>query len=397
MGLAWGNGHNNYGSVEKTTNGGANWTGGCGCITAIGIPVYAIHFINPETGWIAAGNWNDGGMRSREIFRTTDGGVSYTRQYLDSLLHSITDIFFIDSNTGWTAHGPYANQMFKTTNGGQNWNTYILEPGPGIKIIFVNSQTGYSYKTTNFLKSTNGGMMWQSISFGASEYIMDMFFVNSTTGFVTLYDGKVFRTVNSGNNWTQVTKLNNWTGKISFIDTSKGWILGDSSRIYYTSTGGSGWTTAQTGINYSISRTLQFLDQHRGYFATSFLVNPYTIVSYVYKTTNGGGVVPVENIFTEIAHDFKLYQNYPNPFNPVTALCFVIPAKAGIHYTHVQLSIYNSIGQHIETLVNESAGSGLSPGTYEVKFDGTDYPSGVYYYQLTAGEYIESRKMILIK
>jgi hypothetical protein len=103
--------------------------------------------------------------------------------------------------------------------------------------------------------------------------------------------------------------------------------------------------------------------------------------------------VGAENISTEIADDFKLYQNYPNPFNPVTTLRFVIPATAGIHSDNIQLIIYNFIGQKIETLVNESS----SPGTYEIEFDGTDYPSGVYFYKLIVGDYFDTKKMILLK
>ena len=104
----------------------------------------------------------------------------------------------------------------------------------------------------------------------------------------------------------------------------------------------------------------------------------------------------------KIPVSFSLSQNYPNPFNPVTKIKFGIPtplnppfAKGGTAKPggFVKLIIYDVLGREVATLVNEQ----LTPGTYEAEWDGTDYPSGVYFYKLTAGDYTESRKMILIK
>jgi hypothetical protein len=110
-----------------------------------------------------------------------------------------------------------------------------------------------------------------------------------------------------------------------------------------------------------------------------------------------GGPLGVENK-NEIPSAYMLYQNYPNPFNPTTLLKFVIPAEAGIHVKNIQLNIYNGIGQFIKSLVNESAGSGLSPGEYEVEFNGTNFSSGLYFYSLLVdGKVIDTKKMMLIK
>ncbi len=96
---------------------------------------------------------------------------------------------------------------------------------------------------------------------------------------------------------------------------------------------------------------------------------------------------------------FMLYQNYPNPFNPSTKIRYTIPASiAGSSNNLVTLKIYDILGNEIATLVN-----GEKPaGTYEVEFsaksgNGTDLPSGVYFYRLTAGSYIQTQKMILLK
>lgn len=86
--------------------------------------------------------------------------------------------------------------------------------------------------------------------------------------------------------------------------------------------------------------------------------------------------------------DFKLIQNYPNPFNPNTIIKFQIAVKSNVH-----LSLYNTIGEQILVLVDEEKDA----GTYEIELSGIDLTSGVYFYQLRAGDHIETKKMILMK
>lgn len=90
--------------------------------------------------------------------------------------------------------------------------------------------------------------------------------------------------------------------------------------------------------------------------------------------------------------DFELYQNYPNPFNPVTKIKFFVPLVEA-YYASTTLRIYDILGNEIATLVN-----GIKqPGFYEVEFDGKNLASGVYYYQLISGGFIQTNKMILLK
>jgi uncharacterized delta-60 repeat protein len=102
------------------------------------------------------------------------------------------------------------------------------------------------------------------------------------------------------------------------------------------------------------------------------------------------GVTPVSS---KIPQKFYLYQNYPNPFNPNTKIKFDIPPSKGARGMTTRLGIYDILGREVTVLVNEQ----LKPGTYETQWDGSNYPSGVYFYQLSAGDYIETRKMLLIK
>jgi hypothetical protein len=106
----------------------------------------------------------------------------------------------------------------------------------------------------------------------------------------------------------------------------------------------------------------------------------------------GGIPVSVEMDETKtVTEKFSLSQNYPNPFNPTTAISYSIP---NINFgMSVQLKIYDVLGNEITTLVNEVQ----SPGNYTVNVDGSRLSSGIYYYQLKAGNFRESRKMLLLK
>lgn len=100
------------------------------------------------------------------------------------------------------------------------------------------------------------------------------------------------------------------------------------------------------------------------------------------------GTITGVNNSRAIQNDFRIYQNYPNPFNPSTIIEFRIPQRE-----HVQLNIFNSLGQKIAVLIDES----LSNGNYKIKFDGQKYSSGVYLYQLKTKNYCEVKKMLLLK
>jgi subtilisin-like proprotein convertase family protein len=98
--------------------------------------------------------------------------------------------------------------------------------------------------------------------------------------------------------------------------------------------------------------------------------------------------VNVDNEPVEIIQDFELHQNYPNPFNPSTTIKWQMPESG-----NVTLKIYDVLGREVITLVNEE----LSAGKHDVTFDASQFSSGVYFYQLKAGDFIEIKKMILIK
>ena len=101
---------------------------------------------------------------------------------------------------------------------------------------------------------------------------------------------------------------------------------------------------------------------------------------------------------------FELSQNYPNPFNPSTSIVYTVPAGVGSRQyevgskqyaagRNIRLAVYDMLGREVAVLVNEAK----QPGTYSVRFDGSNLSTGVYFYRLTAGSNAFSKKMLLIK
>jgi hypothetical protein len=116
--------------------------------------------------------------------------------------------------------------------------------------------------------------------------------------------------------------------------------------------------------------------------ADGIYIDDIEIVTGKYVTTE---VVPLDNL---TPNAFALQQNYPNPFNPRTHFQFTI---ADVRF--VSLKIYDALGREVATLVSQP----MKAGTYTVRWDATSHPSGVYFYRLSAGEFIETKKLVLMK
>ncbi len=102
-------------------------------------------------------------------------------------------------------------------------------------------------------------------------------------------------------------------------------------------------------------------------------------------TANVIGITPIQG---EVPTSFSLEQNYPNPFNPSTEIRFGIP-----HSAFVKLTVLNLLGQEVEVLTSGQ----LNAGSYVADWNASDYPSGIYFYRLEAGTFMDTKRMILIK
>jgi len=111
------------------------------------------------------------------------------------------------------------------------------------------------------------------------------------------------------------------------------------------------------------------------------------LIGCIIDSVEYGNPVLVE-IDPTIPNEFTLHQNYPNPFNPTTKIRYSVP-----HSSNVVIKVFDILGNEIEMLVNEEK----SIGSYEVEFYGTGIVSGIYFYRLQAGSFVETKKMILLK
>jgi photosystem II stability/assembly factor-like uncharacterized protein len=402
--------------------------------------LYSIYFINPSTGFVVGAN----GV----FLKTTNSGVNWNQMQLGTNYY-LYSIRFPSINVGFI--GSVNGALLKSTNSGINWSFYSTGTnGPAYSMSFLNDILGYLITYQNsFVKTTNGGINWSSLPSGIDN-INSVFFINESTGFVagsTNLQGRIEKTTNGGLNSFTLNVPNTFSyNYLLFNNSNTGFSVGNNGTIIKTINAGINWFL-QNVTNISLT-SISFPSIDTGYicgyfgtilktvnsggnwvvqqnFATGynlhevFFINNITGFSVgdngtIIKTTSGGepiGILPISN---KIPKEFALYQNYPNPFNPKTKIKFDIrpplnPALApGRHKlskegkprpellgigTRVVLKIYNILGSEIEALVNEH----LSPGTYEVEFDGSNYPSGIYLYKLSAEGYSETKRMALIK
>lgn len=141
-----------------------------------------------------------------------------------------------------------------------------------------------------------------------------------------------------------------------------------------------GWNGSGPG-SYTSSDSLGLDDT-----VTISVTNP--IVEIIRWSLNNPSPVGITSIGSEIPSKFALYQNYPNPFNPETGIRFDV-SKAGL----VKVIVYDLLGRQVETLVNEVQ----QPGKYEIKYNAGHLASGIYYYRIEAADFVQVKKMLLIK
>lgn len=384
------------GYLTITENGGTTWTN----LIHSSEAYTDISFINENTGWITGNAAADYGLPRRYIRKTTNGGYNWSIQNVDSGYYkSLYSIYAIDNSNIWATGA--VERIFRSTNSGLNWivvqdsisNTY------NYKIFFLNLNSGFTAGSNGkILKTTNTGVNW-IIKYQGNKTLRDIHFINSNTGLVSGDNGILLKTTNAGDNWLSVNTgfSQNDIYSVYFLNELTGYIAGG---IYYngigivskTTNGGNNWTVVDEGSSKWYGSVF-FTNNNTGWIAGGWTEGNYGI-GRIYKTATGGGIfIGIENINEIIPKSFSLHQNYPNPFNPTTKIKFDMPSNVKHETSKVKLIIYDAMGREVITLVNEQ----LKPGTYEVEFDGSAYASGVYFYSLITSEFIETKKLILLK
>jgi len=198
----------------------------------------------------------------------------------------------------------------------------------------------------------------------------------------------VYRSAINGTIWTQ-SGLSNQTvyalavsGSNIFAGTSA-YPVGPAG-VFLSTNSGSSWLNKNQGLQFYgviIPDVTALLIANNYIFAGTVMNGSVWRRSY-------SEIIGVQNISSEIPGSFSLLQNYPNPFNPTTNIRYDLPKNS-----FVRLVVFDMLGKEKETLVDEKQ----SAGTYEATFDGSNYPSGVYFYRLTTDYYSETKRMTLVK
>jgi hypothetical protein len=343
-------------------------------------------------------------------------------------------------------------RMIRSTNGGINWSTTAnvsssstngqgSDPAVGANGEVYVTWVNYSYNRIYFNKSTDGGLSFgtpQTITTGVAPSIP--FSQSGPTTFpsiaadisggpmngnvyVTWCDGRngdadvfLLRSTDQGNTWSSPVRVNNdplSNGKCQAWP----WIAVNSqgliSILFYD--------TRNTPNNTIIEAWLARSSDGGSTFSNEVLSSQQSPTSvpnsdvrfgdYIGVDFWGNRIVPVwtderaggydQEIYTavvditvgvpaanQVPDAFNLAQNYPNPFNPSTTIKFNLPKSS-----FASLKIYDLLGREVATLISGELGA----GSHEIKWNASNYPSGVYFYKLAAGDYTDTKKMILAK
>jgi len=367
-----------YGIILKTTDAGSSWNQNYSDSTII---FYDIKFANERIGFVVGYSTSSSG-----ILKTTNGGSDWFELDFGTHYAPFT-IFCVDSNV---VHVGGYRYLAKTIDGGLTWGFQDIGNTEVNSIFFLNYNIGFAALSGSIYKTSNGGVTWyHQKTCGYS--LSSIYFINDNIGFaiggsITVLPhsnaGLGKRTTNGGSTWEDINPLNHYVESIVFITPYLGYCCGYDMDISKTTNGGVSWQSDDipgidiVGILESIETTINS-DETADVYAVG-------VKGIILKKS---GISSVQPDGTNI-RTFLLSQNFPNPFNPSTKIEYQVPEMSS-----VSIKIYDLLGKEIKTLINEEKPA----GNYEVEFDGTGLPSGIYFYQLKAGGYVETKKMVLLR
>lgn len=399
--------------VLYTGNGGATWETQYESAPSFDnlfsfFTLYDVYFIDDQNGW-AAGNtewyWEDGGYKYYgAILHTSDGGTNWEEQGSE-LYEEGSDFLavqFFDSENGWVLEDGFYDEeleeygifLANTTDGGTTWSWVRTGIAGSMtydgSLFFTDSLTGWAAGSGSIIHTNDGGENWVEQDPLDAWRIATVKFTSSTKGWV---GGEgLFMTEDGGTTWERDSTI--WFSiggygdikDINFTDSLHGWIVGNNGRVLYTSNGGEHWTdTIINFVTYSDLLGCHFINDSTGWAAggNGTIVKIMSSEAYIVEDNRG----------TNVPSQIALLQNYPNPFNSTTRIDYTIHKTA-----FIEISIYNTLGQLVKTLVKKEQ----QKGNHRVQWDGKDnsgysVASGLYYYLLKTEETTLYRKMLLLK
>lgn len=297
------------GNVFRTYDGGLTWDDVSFTETRM---ARSIVMLDSDTGFVAGDN--------AFAYRTFDGGNTWT-SCAPVTSDKINSLFFLDGRTGWCTTD--FEKIYRTDNSGDTWVRQLNGGGtsPVNSICFIDSMHGHALSTAFRYRTSNGGQTWQTQN-QTYHYNFNIAFSDSSHGFISGSHGNIQKTSDGGNNWTDITAENNFYAykNIQFTSAGTGYCVGEHGKMRKTLNGGQTWTYLPTSTLNDLN-DLCFLNSNLGYVvgeagsvikttdggmsftpvntgSTNELVSVYFISadtgwvcgtnSTVYKTTNGG-------------------------------------------------------------------------------------------------------------
>lgn len=324
------------------------------------------------------------------------------------------------------------------SSGGQSWSQTYNGSGSGDDEAYsVAVGDSGNVFVTGYSLGSGTGNDWATIkynSFGVQQWVQryngpsgngpdysntvkldnlsNIYVCGYSTGAGTSSDMTVIKYNSSGTQqW-----VSRYNGPGNYTDIAYSLVLDNSYNVYITGfSDGGGFNLDYATIKYNSAGVQQWVARYNGPgnggdrglvvaldSALNVVVAGYSCgnpspSSYDYCTIKYSQPVGIKQISNNIPRNFHLYQNYPNPFNPGTRIKFDVRpplypllAKEG---TGVVLKVFDNLGREVATLVKEE----LKSGSYEVEWDASNYPSGVYFYRLEAENFLETKKLTLLK
>jgi photosystem II stability/assembly factor-like uncharacterized protein len=354
------------GGVWRSTNDGQSWS-----MSNSGITYYYAHALatSPD-GWIFAGV-------SSGIFRSTDEGVNWQavipscecefRSLAISRAPQSSGTIFVGTTSG----------VSRSTDNGANWSAFALSNVAPIVAVAVDSN-GIVYATSTtygIYRSTDNGATWLQTSLTSGTF--SSIAINSSGHVFAATYANVYRSLDSGATWQQVVIASADVRSVAVALNGDIFAALNPGGVYRSTNNGTVWDSVNSGLTNR--------------YGTLLAVNPagylFAVVgARLFRSTQL--ITAVELPSVHLPTSASLEQNFPNPFNPTTEFGFRI-GEFGL----VTLKVYSMLGQEVVTLVNELK----QPGTYTAAWDASDFPSGVYFYRLQGGSYVETKKAILLR
>jgi hypothetical protein len=315
----------------------------------------------------SAGNRIFAGTLSGGTFVSTNTGNNWTQ----TNMNSNGGIYSLTTSTNRIFAGTGAG-LYSTTNYGSNW---VYNPLGYIAVSLL-AKNNEIYAGANYNHglhySSNEGSSWAQI--GLNGYSVNCVTVNSNYVFAGTYQHGIYRSSNNGGTWLHTLSESIY----SFAVYGNYIFAGTEYVVYLSANNGADWVIRTEGFN-NIIEVYSLLIANNYIFAGT--------CSSAWRRPLSE-IIGINNISENVPSSFSLIQNYPNPFNPTTNIRYQIK-NTGI----IKLVICNILGNELQALINEKQ----SPGTYEVKWDASAYPSGIYFCKITAGDFSDIKKMMLIK